>query len=168
MVVLSNPGTYVHGNAVPAMQISTSLRIQNTSIQKSNIPKIPKSKTPKIFGFWVLGFLCFALVFPICRNSSKIGFGKNGVCIGIYSVFWVVRVVGGGDHIYIHTEVLYTYICKYNLELPCRRMPVTCRDLQQLRHTSLSMLSALMILSTEHRNPILQGTPTASLLRHSL
>ena len=25
-------------------------------------------------------------MFSICRNSSKIGFGKNSVCIGIYSV----------------------------------------------------------------------------------
>ena len=47
-----------------------------------------------IFGFmdlWIFGFfdfLCFTLVLSICRNSSKIGIGKkNGVCIGIYSVF---------------------------------------------------------------------------------
>ena len=38
----------VRGNAVPGVQISTSLRVQNTSTQKSNIPKIQKSKNPEI------------------------------------------------------------------------------------------------------------------------
>ena len=137
----------VRGNAVPGVQIST--RIQNTSIQKSNILKIQKmqkSQDPKIqnflhlrnltivfwiceflafwifgfldfwiFGFldfwvlvfWSFGFLCFKLVFSICRNSSKIGFGKNGVCIGIYSVFKGCACRRGGDHIhvYIHLAV---------------------------------------------------------------
>ena len=41
---------------------------------------------------------------PICRNSSKIGFLKNGACIGIYSVFKVCACRGGGVtiHIYIY------------------------------------------------------------------
>ena len=94
-------------------------------IQKSKNPKLQKSKNQKIiarfrrckkfwisgfwdfwiFGFldfWVFGFLdflCFTLVFPICRNSSKLGFGKNGVCIGVYSVFKGCACRReGGDH----------------------------------------------------------------------
>ena len=69
-----------------------------------------------IFGFldfWsfgILEFLCFTLVFSICRNSSKIGFGKNGVCTGIYSVFKGVRVVGGVTiYICIHTHAFWAF-----------------------------------------------------------
>ena len=104
MVVLYNTlAPTVHGNAVPVVQMSTSLRIQNTSIQKPNIPKVQKSKNPKIqnflhlrnlvcffvFGFLGLGFLdflCFTLVFPICRNNSKIGFGKMAF-VRFFTVF---------------------------------------------------------------------------------
>ena len=67
----------------------------------------------KVLDFWIFGFLdfwiflWFTLVFSICRNSSKIGFGKKGVCIGMYSVFKGCACRrGGGDH-------TYTYICIY-------------------------------------------------------
>ena len=46
-------------------------------------------------------------MFPICRNSSKIGFGKNGVCIGIYSVFKGCECRRGVT-IYIY---VYIHIC---------------------------------------------------------
>ena len=47
--------------------------------------------------FWVFGFLCFTLVFPICRNSSKIGFGKRKTSfVSVFAVFLRgVRVLGG-------------------------------------------------------------------------
>ena len=64
MVVLSNPGT--DGREVPGVQISTSLRIQNTSIQKSKVPKIQNNlqdsvdvKSLGFLDFWVFGFLDF-------------------------------------------------------------------------------------------------------------
>ena len=58
----------------------------------------------KIFGF--LGFLCSTLVFSICRNSSNIGFGKKTAFVTVFTVFLRgVRVVGGGDHIYIYIYV---------------------------------------------------------------
>ena len=45
-------------------------------------------------------------MFPICRNSSKIGFGKNGVCIGIYSDFKGRACRrGAGDHIYVYIHI---------------------------------------------------------------
>ena len=63
-------------------------------------------------GFWIFGFLCFTLVFPICRNSSKIGFGKNGVCVGIYSVFKGCACRRGGYHIYLYIYI-HTFIRLY-------------------------------------------------------
>ena len=98
---------------------------KHPDIQHSKISKFQKTQNPQkmqdsvdvksvgFLGFWIVGFvdcwmsgfldfgfsdfLCFTLVFPICRNSSKIGFGKKGICIGIYSVFkGDVCVVGGG------------------------------------------------------------------------
>ena len=62
--------------------------------------------------FWVFGFLdflCFTLVFSNCRNSSKIGFRKNGVCITIYSVFQGCACRRGGT-IYVYTYV-FAYTC---------------------------------------------------------
>ena len=129
MVVLSNPGTYGTRKCsswCADIYKSKDPEYKHPELQHSKNPRIKKSKTPRIqnfpllrnlasfldfwifgfFDFWAFGFLCFTVVFPICRNSSKIGFGKNGVCIGIYSAFkgWACRT--GGDHIYIH-------ICKH-------------------------------------------------------
>ena len=94
MVVLSNPGTYCTRKCS-----SWFADVNKSKDPEYKHPEIPHSKNPKmqnflhlwnlaffgVFGF--LDFLFFTLVCPICRNSSKIGFGKNGVCIGIYSVF---------------------------------------------------------------------------------
>ena len=51
-------------------------------------------------------------MFPICRNSSKIGFGKNGVCIGIYCVFKGCACRGGVTIcIYVYIRVyIYVYV----------------------------------------------------------
>ena len=47
-------------------------------------------------------------MFPICRHSSKIGFGKKLAFVSVFTVFLSgVRVVGGGDHIYIY---MYTHL----------------------------------------------------------
>ena len=96
MVVLSNPGTYGTRKCS-----SWSADIHKSKDPEYKHPEIQHSKNPKIqnfyiygilqlsLDFWIFGFSdfwCFTLVFPICRNSSKIGFGNNGVCIGIYSV----------------------------------------------------------------------------------
>ena len=73
-------------------------------------------------GFWVLGFLdflCFTLVFPFCRNSSKIGFGKKGVSIGKCSVCKGCACRRGGPYIYIYTLMYiivlrnFTYVYIY-------------------------------------------------------
>ena len=99
----------------PEIQHTKNPKFQNSKIpkiQKSKNPKIQKSKNPKMQNFlhlrillhflgfldcwiclFVWHFLCFTLVVPICRNSSKIGFGKkHDVCVGIYNVFKGVRV----------------------------------------------------------------------------
>ena len=64
----------------------------------------------RFLDFWTFGFLdflCFTLVFPICKNSSKIGFGKKAF-VSVFTVFLRgVRVVGRGDHIYVCMCVLY-------------------------------------------------------------
>ena len=118
MVVLPNPGTY--GTRKCSSWCADIHK--DLSIQKSNIPKIPKN--PKIRKsnknarfrrckkFWIFGFLdslCFTLVFSICRNSSKIGFGKKDVCIGILSVFKGCACRWGGVTIYMYVCVR-TYI----------------------------------------------------------
>ena len=66
-----------------------------------------------MFGFLGFGivpfldFLSFTLVFPICGNSSKIGFGKTAF-VSVFTVFSRgVRVVRGV------TIYIYTYICMY-------------------------------------------------------
>ena len=51
-------------------------------------------------GFWSFGFLdflCSTLVFSICRNSSKIGFGKNWRLHRNLQCFQGVCVSWGGD-----------------------------------------------------------------------
>ena len=86
-----------------------------------------------IFGFWIFGFggfgvlgcldFCFTLVFPICRNSSKIGFGKKTAFASVFTVFSRgVRVVGGVSihmyiYIYIYTEPTLGDLAPS--ELPC-------------------------------------------------
>ena len=66
----------------------------------------------RFLDFWVFGFLdllCFALVFPICRNSSQIGFGKTAF-VSVFTVFFGgVRAVGGTIYMYIHIYI-YIYI----------------------------------------------------------
>ena len=43
---------------------------------------------------------------PICRNSSKIEFGKKPAFVSVFTVFLRgVRVVEGGYHIYIYIYV---------------------------------------------------------------
>ena len=58
--------------------------------------------------FWILGFLDFVVFYtcvPICRNSSKIGFGKKTAFVSRFTVLSrSVRVVGG-DHIYIYLSI---------------------------------------------------------------
>ena len=59
-------------------------------------------------GFLDFGFLCVTLVFPICRNSSKIGFGKKlRLCQNLQCFLRCVRAVGGGDHIYIYIHTCF-------------------------------------------------------------
>ena len=98
------------------MQIST--RIQNTSIQKSNIPKIQNFlhlRNRAIFGtvgfldFWILGFWIFGLLdfytcFQSVETAPKLDSEKTAF-VSVFTVFLMgVRVVGGGDHI-------YRYVC---------------------------------------------------------
>ena len=51
----------------------------------------------------MFGFLGFTVVFPICRNRSKIGFGKRQrLCPYLQCFLRGVRVVGGVSiHMYI-------------------------------------------------------------------
>ena len=132
MVVLSNPGTYgtrkcsswcadIHKGPEykhPEIQHSKNPKIQKSKIQKTQKPKNPKiqkSKTFYIYGilqfFWIFGFwdfLCSTLVFQSVETAPKLDSEKNGVCIGIYTVFKGCASRRGGDHIYI-----YVYICIY-------------------------------------------------------
>ena len=49
----------------------------------------------------------------ICRNSSKVGFGKNGVCIGVYRVFQGCAFHGGDGHIYTYIYIAIMYMFVY-------------------------------------------------------
>ena len=74
----------------------------------------------KFLDFWTFGVLdffgClgFTVVFPICRNRSKIGFGKRQRLRRYLQCFRGVRVVWGGDHIYIHMYTsTHTHKCMH-------------------------------------------------------
>ena len=62
--------------------------------------------------FGLLAFLCFTLVFPIRRNSSKIGFGKKKTAFApVFTVFFKVCACrrGGDQNIYVY---IYTWLHK--------------------------------------------------------
>ena len=136
MVVVSNPGTYGTRKCSSWFaDIQKDPEYKHPKIQHSKNLNIQNSKNPKLFtstescifcwifgflDFWIfrffdfliLDFLCFTFEFSICRNSSKIGFEKKGVCIGIYSVFKGCacrRGVTTYFYVYIHTHTSYTY-----------------------------------------------------------
>ena len=59
-----------------------------------------------VFGFWDFWIFCVLhLCFQSVATAPKLDSEKNGVCIGIYSVFKGCACRGGGDHIF-----LYMYI----------------------------------------------------------
>ena len=92
--------------------------------------KIQESKTPifsqdfvdvKSFGFldyWVFEFWDFTVVFLICRNSSKIGFGKKAAFGSVFTVvLGGVRVVGGAFmSIYVYTCIMLC-ICMFIIHI---------------------------------------------------
>ena len=72
-------------------------------------------------GFWFFGFWIFCVLhmcFQSVETAPKLDSEKNGVCIGIYSVFKGCACRGGGDPIYIY---IYTegYIYIYMVTPPC-------------------------------------------------
>ena len=89
IVALPNPGTYgtrKYRSWRPDIHRFKDPEGENPKIQKSKKLKTQKSKNPTIpkkerfrrcEKFWIFGFLGFTVVFPICRNRSKIGFGKR-------------------------------------------------------------------------------------------
>ena len=111
----------------PKIQKSKNLKIKNPKIQKSKNPKIQKKlqdsvdvKKFWIFGFFFifgfLGFWNFCVLhrcFQSVETAPKLDSEKTGVCIGIYSVLWGVRVVGGVTiyiYIYVYQKHMHVQI----------------------------------------------------------
>ena len=98
----------------PNIQKSKNLKIQKSKNPKN--PKIPKSPNPKTNArfrrckkFWIFGLLDFRifcvlhLCFQSVETAPKLDSEKTAF-VWVFTVFLRgVRVVGGGDHIYIYT-----------------------------------------------------------------
>ena len=73
-----------------------------------------------------MDFCVLHLCFQSVDTAPKLDSEKNGVCIGIYSVFRGVRVVGGVTmyiYIYIHAYMyIYMYIYIYVCIFVCVRI----------------------------------------------
>ena len=117
----------VHGNTVPSVQISTSLRIQPKSQNPNFFARFRRCERFScldllilfffdfwvfgfldrwVFGFWICGFGEF-LVFWILRISGSVALW---LCGYLGTQKWISACRRGGVSAYVHIYIVYVYI----------------------------------------------------------